>query len=674
MNILERLIAERRGHTLIEHAPGPPPPPPKLRDDEAVQLPYFGQQREGSALAQILAMTGLTMAQLQEEAIELAGPGGEPERVEATPEFQRIFHLPRRPLEAGNTLAEQMTSAFSTPWGQMKLRPIQALALHDISVYGGLLGPMRVGSGKTLTTYLAPECIPNGPAKRPLLLVPAKLKAKTKREFHHLAQHWMGPHPDHYRIETYELLGRPQAGDQLDKEGKVTKPGLLERYKPDLIVLDEVHKVKNKSAAVTRRLRRYLANAPNTVVVAVSGTIIKRSLKDFAHIAEWCLPRMCPVPTTYSDLEAWAGALDETVSGRGIGPLGARRVEPGALLQLCNETEAREASYGGEAQLSAVRQAFRRRLVETPGVVATQDGPLADCSLTLDVWDPPQLDPIVEEHFLKLRSTGETPTGMPCADGITLKRHALEMALGMEYIWDPKPPDEWMDVRRAWSKFCREVIKYNRRGIDSEKQVKNAVDQGLYPDGGLLRRWRQIEPTFIPNTVAVWFSTEAMDAAMAWLKENPGGVVWTGHVAFAEALSNATGLSYYGKKAVDASGRHVLDHPPGQSFIASIKSVGEGQNLQAWNKGLVMDPPRSGLTWEQMLGRFHRDGQTADEVVFSVYISCWEHITDFWQAVSDGKMEEDTTGQAQKIQYADKNLPELEEVAFRNGSRWSRDW
>lgn len=667
MNILERLIAERRaaqgGHILLEQAPPPPPPPPRLRPHEAVQVPYFGEHKEGSALAQVLAMTGLTLDQLRQESIPEAG-GSEPERVEDTPELRRILDLPRRPLTAGETIAEEMTEAFKTPWGTMRLRPIQALALHDIHIFGGLLGPMRVGSGKTLTTYLAPEVIPNGPAKRPLLLVPAKLKKKTRREFEHLARHWMGPHPDRYRIETYELLGRPQAGDKLDKDGKVIQPGLLERYKPDVIVLDEAHKVKNKAAAVTRRLRRYLANHPNTIVIALSGTLIKRSIKDFAHVAEWCLPRMCPVPRHHGDLEAWAGALDEKVNT-------FRRVEPGALTLFCNPEELAQIQYGGEAALTAVRQAFRRRLVETPGVVATQDGPLADCSLVVEECTPKALDPQVEHHFHILRSTGETPTGMPCPDGITMKRHALEMALGFEYRWDPAPPAEWMEIRRAWSKFSREVIKWNRRGIDSEKQVKEAVDKGLYPDGGLLAKWRAIEPTFIPNTVAVWFSSEALDTAAHWLEENKG-IVWCDHVAFAEALAKLTGLSYYGQKALDQNKRHVMDHPAGTPFIASIKSVGEGQNLQAWSRNLVMSPPRAGLIWEQLLGRTHRDGQTAEEVTCDVYAACWEHADDFWQAMKDAKMRTDSTGQVDKLVYADVVFPEPDEINGRRGSRWSR--
>src|SRR5690606_28808723 len=108
------------------------------------------------------------------------------------------------------------------------------------------------GAGKTLISYLAP-CILD--AKRPLLILPAKLKEKTRREFRTLAYHWRGPHPDAFRIESYELLGRMNAGNKLDDKGRVVRPGFLERYNPDLIILDEFHKAKNiRGAAVAKRL------------------------------------------------------------------------------------------------------------------------------------------------------------------------------------------------------------------------------------------------------------------------------------------------------------------------------------------------------------------------------------------------------------------------------------
>lgn len=614
-----------------------------------------------TALQRILELTGKSLDQLQAEIATSQEALPQSERVAEVPdskELRRIVGLPRRPLDSGERWAREMTEAFrrtSEPCvahaGKcpMALRPIQALALHDIHQFGGLFAPIRVGGGKTLISFLAPYILD---AKRPLLLIPAKLVNKTRREFRHLAQHWHGPNPDAFRIETYELLGRPQAAE------------LLERYQPDLIVMDECHKVKNPRAAVTRRVRRYMDAHPGTKVVAMSGTITKRSLRDYSHIAHWCLPRICPVPVTHKDLEAWADCLDERVNQ-------FRRVRTGALKLLCNPDEQERIQYGGEEELSAVRQGYRRRLVETPGVVASQEGALG-VALSISGLDPVSHDKVLEGHFCTLRTMWETPDGHPLADGITMWRHARELGLGFYYRWNPRPPEDWLEARRAWAKFCREVIKYNRRGIDSEAQVVMAVDRKDYPMGKpVLELWRALRDTFEPNTEAVWASTEALDAAKKWSTENTG-IIWVDHVQFGIRLAEMTALPYYGAQGKDARGRMIEDHPHGQPLIASVQSNHEGRNLQGWCQNLIMACPPNGAILEQLLGRTHRDGQMADEVTVEIYVGCLEHVAGFYQAQKDASYVQDTQGQAQKLLYADVDFPDLEEIAGRGGYRWSK--
>ena len=74
---------------------------------------------------------------------------------------------------------------------------------------------------KTLPTYLAPLVVG---AQRPLLLVPAKLREKTHRDFASLRDHWQEGAP--IEVMSYEWLGRANAAD------------FLEGFKPDLIMGD----------------------------------------------------------------------------------------------------------------------------------------------------------------------------------------------------------------------------------------------------------------------------------------------------------------------------------------------------------------------------------------------------------------------------------------------------
>jgi hypothetical protein len=229
-----------------------------------------------------------------------------------TPEVQRIRSLPRRTWEDADLarLAAELTAKYRTPHGRQTLRPVQALALHDIGKAGGLFGPIRVGGGKTLISFLAPLVLDS---RAPMLLLPAALIGKTERDLRALSEHWQIPR--NIRMLSYEMLGRVQAANAFSV------------YPPDLIVADEAHRLKNRRAGVTRRVVRYMREHPKTAFVAISGTILSRSIRDFAHILKWCLPHGAPVPCTDGEVEEWGDALDERVN-----PL--KRSAPGALLTL----------------------------------------------------------------------------------------------------------------------------------------------------------------------------------------------------------------------------------------------------------------------------------------------------------------------------------------------------
>src|SRR6185295_7361715 len=116
--------------------------------------------------------------------------------------------------------------------------------------------------------------------------VPAALKLDTVRKLRVLREHWdIGP----IRIETYELLGSRNGGAML--EFKDPQTGERRGYRPDVIVLDECYMVKNPQSGRTRKLRRYIkearAEGRKIVVVAMTGTGVKRSIRDAAHTLAW---------------------------------------------------------------------------------------------------------------------------------------------------------------------------------------------------------------------------------------------------------------------------------------------------------------------------------------------------------------------------------------------------
>lgn len=565
--------------------------------------------------------------------------------VQRSRELARILGLPRRTWEAqAEALAGSLTAALKTPEGTMSLRPVQAAALGELFDHGGLVAQLRVGAGKTLISALAGPVLDlhPQPARRPMLVVPAALREKTISEFRDAQAHFrLKP----IRIVSYSELSVVSGAQMLDS------------YQPDLIILDEAQKAKDPKAACTKRLHRYIVAARKEGkplrVLAMSGTVAKRSLWDFWHIVHWCLPHLMPLPVDYHEASDWAAALDEKVAE-------FERVEPGALLELCSP----EDIVPGDV-LATARRGVRRRMFETPGMMATTDPGIA-CSLYVigvELEPPPELD----DCFQKLRQDWETPDGWPIAEAVALWRHARELALGFYYKWEPRPPTEWLARRKAWCQAVRDILTHNRRQLDTELQValeiREAIKDGRHHEAkGEYQAWHDIRDTFLPNTVPVWVSEHALNWCAKW-GHTHHGIIWTEHSAFATELSKRSTLDYYGPQGLCGT-RPIEKANPKKSLIASIAANSTGRNLQAWNRALVTSAPPTGTLWEQMLGRIHRDGQKADEVVYEVILGCAEQIAGLEQAKKDCLYHTNLLGTPMKLGYADLVVPMI-----RHGSR-----
>jgi hypothetical protein len=589
------------------------------------------------------------------------------ERVGHSAELVRIAQLPRRDWEPGaDEHAARVTGAMRSRDGTMSARPVQGAMLHDLWRYGGLFAPVGVGRGKTLTSLLASSV---AVSVRPLLVLPAALVTKTRREWIALAKHWQIP--TFLRIVSYQWMGRvgaagypcPTCKNDADKkkkcgacEGEGRLGGMLATYKPDLIIFDEAHYVKNPKAAVTRRFDRYIARqrkaGTRLAVAAMSGTMTDKSIKDYAHILRWCLPTGCPIPWPYVDLDLWARALD-AIPPDESGAEVESMVHPGALLQLCDGTE------NGETDTERARQAYGRRLRQTPGVVATVDDPVRASLLISSFGEPGIQSPIIDAAFQALRDRWVTPYGHECMDGIEVWRHAREQALGIYRRWDPWPPQDWLDARSAWGKFVRGELAARR--ADSAHEV--AI---LYPRHPLLAAWRAQEKKFRPNPVTVWLDDVVARTFAGWLHtgEEPG-LCWTDAPEFGQRVAELAGVPYYGRKGLDKRGR-LVDDERGPCVLSDMSNR-EGRNLQHFARNLVVSPMTSAKVWEQVVGRTHRTGQTHDTVTVEVYQGCLEHWASWQRAKSRARYTEQTTGQPQKILYADDTI----EAPSFPGPRWN---
>jgi hypothetical protein len=536
--------------------------------------------------------------------------------VQATPELARVIGLPRKgPLPDMSAVTEW---AKARP-GPHALMPVQAEALKELAEQRGLFGPIAVGRGKTLITALAPTVVN---ARRPLLVTRASLVDKTRREFAEYAKLWR-VHPG-IQIRSYEMLGRANGANTLD---------LLA---PDCLLFDECHRLKNGDAAVTRRVSRYMRANPKTIVVALSGTIAKTGLRDFAHILVWCLDSRAPVPIPRGEVEEWADALDDYVTP------GARR-EVGALVLLSNPPAT---------DLPSTRRAFFDRLSSSPGVVASRPDELG-CSLAV-TEHALHHGATVQGAFNVLRTVGKALDGWAFSEAVEIWAHARQLAMGFGYYADPRPSEEWLAIRSAWAKYVRGVLSHSRT-LDSEKQVRDAVISGRLGgtlELGLWQAWDAASRQFKLTQKVKWLDDTTLQFCAKWAHKHKG-IVWTEHTAFAEALATLAGIPYYGQQGLDRHGNSI-ETSKGGACVASISANSTGRNLQdRWHQCLVASAPTNGLAWQQMLARVHRHGQPRDEVTYEVLIACAEHVHAMQRAFEGARMQRDLIGDPHKLLIAD---------------------
>ena len=571
-------------------------------------------------------------------------------------DLRRIVDLPRRPRPSDEEMAAWAQAVYAALGkGDVKcecetkykrrcckyLLPTQAWALYEGDLAGGLLGPIGVGHGKTLLDLLMSMVVES---KRAVLLIPPNLKQQLlKTDWHFYGQHWHLPNLAGEGVQSY-IPGRPYLYVIAFSELSGTKSSdLLHKLKPDTLIIDEAQSVRNRTAARTKRFLSYLKSHPSTKVFCWSGTLTSKSLKDYAHLSEHALRDKSPVPTHYPTVEEWAAHLD---------PLDVR-TPVGALRILTADGKGHDA-----------RDGYSERLVQTLGVVSSGDNVSCNASLYINERKVENPNAVQEalKRFEELSATGvwQRPDGEELVDALAAARTARELSCGFFYRWRWPRGEKveviksWLDARKEWHRELREKLKLGRMHMDSPLLCTKAairwykgyvhIDK-VETDNGWVEKSRRVIPPFTksgpmptweaehwprweqerdnarPETEAVWLSTFLVENALDWLAESPG-IVWYEFGAFADKLlelAKQRGMQVTFAGPGKAADERVRTLEGTEHVIASIKAHGTGKNLQMFDRCLVTNPPSDGGTWEQLLGRTHRAGQTADEVSYEVY-------------------------------------------------------
>lgn len=539
-------------------------------------------------------------------------------------DWERITQLPERRISRawGEALSADLTPDLITDVGKangLTLKWIQAIALWEIFQCRGAYLGIPVGGGKTLISYLAAYILE---ARKPLLVIPEALFEKTRSEFHrYVTQGWVTPMPPPTSLGMKAL----------QQEHNLT---LLDRHKPDMVFIDEADILRNWGKSVPMRLDRYKAGsipmreedgewfidvetwtetrnalaetvgpiqewsrARGVPFICATGTGMRWSIRDFAHLINWGREHGSPLPLDPDELNRWANALDE----RSNAPGAKRRLRAGALLEL-----AEVAAEFRTTELGHARACFQHRLHLTPGVIITDE---TDCDqpLTINLVAAPE-DAAINAAFETFRLEWTLPDGQEVIDALTFWRGELELGCGFFGRWKYPPPEGWRNARRAYFHLVLDIIKrtaYSSNPKDTAKAVAKAYPR--HPDVLL---WNTVKADFTPEPETEWVSASVVGWAAQWAAANPrGGLIWTQSVPLGEAIAAAAGIKYYGAQGEAYDGSSI-EHADDRCCVASIKANTRGRNLQdRFYKGAVVMVPQSAEILEQLLGRLHRDGQ-----------------------------------------------------------------
>lgn len=629
-------------------------------------------------------------------------------RKKASPDLndlERILALPIVPDHDGRQVEDfsrghLLATAFERG---ARFLPTQSSAIASFLDTGGGFFPIGVGWGKTgISLYIAELAYRDG-MKKQMLLVPPQVYAQlTKKDIPFWRRmvslsvpfHYLGGQPANLRrriytsgrrglyIVPYSLLS---VKDTLE---------MLDGIDADLVIADEVHNLKNKRAARTKRLMGWRnireQEGREVALVAMSGTITSKSIDDYHHLITWALGDSSPLPKTASLAHAWSQVIDSGSSVVG-------EFQTGPLRPLVRWASTNFSGETFRDTISDFRRAFKLRLTTAPGVVSTGDAEIGT-SLVVETLDCPAAGSELLGLMQRVKDDFQTPNGDEIDHAIHTYKWLNELSAGFynELVWPEierivtrhrltkedaaealSEAKEHHALQQLYHKELRSFLQNAPLGMDTPMEVARQINQhpkNLPHNLVVSYASMKAQEQHCLDTFGVLIEREGhvhcvdsykIDRAIRWASAVGGGcILWFWHNAIGKWLAEAADeaeLDYLYAPAGDAGNEAIIDAAnAGKVVIASMGAHGTGKNLQHFQSQLFVQWPRDAKLAEQVLGRIHRNGQEADEIVAHRYDANGFDTVNFAATLNDACYIHQSTGQRQKLIYATHNpLPRV---------------
>jgi len=586
-----------------------------------------------------------------------------------------------------------------------RLFPSQALGLDAYRRCGGLVGAISVGAGKTLLSMLiAQEAFDRG-HRRIVLLIPPDLvpqfkadvrQMRTKVRFvvplHHLSgkslavrkQISVSRAPGLY-VYTHSLMSAKDASD------------VLNNIDPSLVIVDEADGFARITSARTKRLMALYATEKGELtcdrqLVAVSGTLTRKKLPDFAHLMNAAAKDKSPLPLVGTMVVEWSAMIDSQAPSETGGG--------GPLIPLCRWAQMNFPSEKVEHSLPGLRKAFRLRMETSPAVVKCGDDLgtsllLKNCPVPVDAADPNWQK--LQEMISDVEERWVAPNGDELDYAMAKWKWLNELTAGFynNLYW---PASEVVAQRRGMSlsqaedlltrsvahhtagnEYARELRRYLGENPPAHRDTPMLVGSYMANHGGAdmpedlygtWQKWRSLdfEGRLERDSAVVRVCDYKIRAAVAWMIEQQrrdhGGLVWYYHQGIGEWLveqAKVAGVEVLHCAAGEAGGDTVRDPANVDRIcIVSIPAHHRGKNLQHHQHQYIVEWPRPASMAEQMLGRVHRSGQQADHLTVVTTTTTMQDKMTFAACLLDALYAHQTSGLRQKLVYCDYDpLPTL---------------
>lgn len=652
---------------------------------------------------------------------KIAGESGRKKVTTAELELRRICSLPIRDAlspEEVEEVSRQEIQAHHFDEGFRFFEP-QARALLEWRMVGGLLGPIGVGWGKTLTLLLiAVQSLEDG-AERVLLVVPPDVYRQLvntdipwARDRIDLAIpfHYLGMKSREERayvansgrtgcyIMPYTCLSTTDAWD------------LLTAIKPRVVLLDEAHNVKNRDSVRTGRLMLFLETA-QPKLAAVSGTFTDKSVDDYHHLAKHALGENCPLPRPNDLALEWGAIIDAAAS--------PSEANAGPIAPLMDWARCNFPGEDFPPNAEGFRKAYRFRLYTCPGVVSTGD---ADLGISLSIRNEPIEAPEERPGWKELQRLirqVELEWISPSGDEIDYAfhkwqyLHQLNSGFYYRHFW---PEVAEIAERRDWSEdeaaeMLARAKRLHERAQEYHKLVRKFLEWKHVPGmdspflvGGQLARyrdgkldhcpvpdelydaWTRMKDEELPglperNREAVRVCDYRVRAAVTWARANvkefkgkefpPGGLIW--HInqevgQWTHELLLEAGLPTIfcpAESELRGSDDRIRDPANRDKFIVTSTAHSTGKNIQFHQHALLLQCPRESTDLEQIIGRTHRNKQVAEAVrIDTCHTTAFDHMN-FSSALVDALYQQQTLGARLKIIVASYDpLPRIYPSGF----------